>query len=36
MKIVIAVCVICAIADTFILYCLARVGGKDDERNGRK
>ena len=36
MKIAIAVCVICAVADTLMLYCLARVGGKDDERNGRK
>lgn len=36
MKIVIIVCVICAAVDTFVLYCLARAGGKDDERNGRK
>lgn len=36
MKIAIAVCVICAVADALMLYCLARAGGKDDERNGRK
>ena len=36
MKIAIAVYVICAVADTFMFYCLARAGGKDDERNGRK
>lgn len=36
MKIAIAVCVICVVTDTLMLYCLARAGGKDDERNGRK
>ena len=36
MKIAIAIVSICAIADVIMMYCLARAGGKDDERNGRK
>ena len=36
MKIIIAIVIICMIADAALMYCLASNAGEDDEQNGRK